>query len=150
MRSVSLLLFSLFATLSASTSFANEIKIVGSVQFWERQCSLAYVCELPQAVSPRIEIASLIEAPAPGYSLSTAFIDFSHAEFAGKLAVYWNLNNGDPYLAGQSYLSKDGVRIAECSHYAKADVSSFIPTGFCSGYTSAEENIKQFGMTFYK
>ncbi len=145
-----LFLFSLYSSLAASYAVANEIKIIGSVQFWERQCSLVYVCELPQAISDRIEIASQIEKPSPGYSLSSAFIVFAHGEFAGKLAVYWNLNAGDPYLAGQSYLSKDGVRIAECSHFAKADVKSFIPTGFCSGYSSAEENIKQFGMTFYK
>jgi hypothetical protein len=142
--------FFLSSFVANSSAFASEIKIVGSVQFWERQCTSTYVCELPQGVSPRISIDSKIESPQPGYSLSTADIDFAHGEFTGKLSVFWNLNAGDPYLAGQSYLSKDGVRIGECSHYAKADVTSFIPVGFCSGYTTAEDNIKQYGMTFYK
>ncbi len=150
MRSFFVSLFFLSSLLATSSAIANEIKIVGSVQFWERQCSNEYVCELPQGVSPRIAIDSKIEAPQSGYSLSTAVIDFAHGEFTGKLSVFWNLNAGDPYLAGQSYISKNGVRIGECSQYMKADVTSFIPVGFCSGYTTDDESIKQFGMTFYK
>ncbi len=150
MRFASMLFFSLSAVFISTASFANEIQITGSVQFWVRQCALTYVCELPQAVSPRLEIASLITEPTPAQRLSTASINFAYESYAGKLSVFWNLNGGDPYLAGQSFLSKDGVRIAECSHFAKADVKTFIPTGFCSGYTTAEENIQQFGMTFYK
>ncbi len=150
MRLVSRLFLALSAALLSTASFAKEIQITGSVQFWVRQCSLAYACELPQSISPRIEIDSLIKEPAGGGSLSSTTIDFSYAAYTGKLSVFWNLNGGDPYLAGQSYLSKDGVRIAECSHFAKTDVAMFIPTGFCSGYTLGDENIQQFGITFYK
>ncbi len=150
MNIVPRLLLSLVAAFLSTASFANEIQIAGSVQFWVRQCALTYVCELPQAISPRLEIASLITEPTPTQRLSTVSINFAYESYAGKLSVFWNLNGGDPYLAGQSFLSKDGVRIAECSHFAKADVKIFIPTGFCSGYAAAEENIQQFGMTFYK
>jgi len=134
----------------SSTSKGNEITITGSVQFWQRHCSHTYDCNLPSAVSPRIEIASLIKAPTPGSTLSSVAVNFEFDTFSGKLSVYWNLNAGDPYLAGQSYLSKDGQRIAECSHFAKADVESFIPTGFCSGYLTLDDEVTQFGMTFYK
>jgi len=150
MRSFAMLIMSVCSFGLSGMSNATEIKITGSVQFWQRQCSNTYVCDLPTANSPRIEIASLISEPEPGYSVSSTAVDFSYEAFAGKLSVYWNLNGGDAYLAGQSYLSKDGLRIAECSHFAKSDVKSFIPTGFCSGYVSGDLDIKQYGMTFYK
>lgn len=148
------LAFTLFLSITAATlstrSLASEITIQGSVQFWERVCSATYICELPVAVSPKIEITNLIQEPEPGTRLSSTVNDFSFEGYTGKLSVFWNLNNGDPYLAGQSFLSKDGFRIAECSHFAKADVKSFFPVGFCSGYVSETDVIKQYGMTFYK
>jgi hypothetical protein len=144
------LFFSITAATLSASSLASEITVQGSVQFWERACSSTYICELPMAISPKIEITNLIQEPAPGTRLSSTVNDFSFASYTGKLSVFWNLNNGDPYLAGQSFLSRDGIRIAECSHFAKTDVKSFFPVGFCSGYVTDTDNIKQYGMTFYK
>jgi hypothetical protein len=150
MHLASTLFLSLTAATLSSSSIASEITIQGSVQFWERACSATYACELPVAVSPRIEINNLIQEPEDGTRLSSTVNDFSFEGYNGKLSVFWNLNNGAPYLAGQSFLSRDGLRIAECSHFAKADVKSFFPVGFCSGYVNDANNIKQYGMTFYK
>jgi hypothetical protein len=131
-------------------SLITSIAIIGSVQFWQRDCSASYECGLPVATSERITISDNIDPPEPGSRLAVRTVKFAENDFAGNLSVYWKQDDQGSYLAGQSLLTHGTMRVAECSHYASDKVERFIPVGFCAGYVHADGKITQYGMTFYK
>lgn len=138
------------ATLTPTQASAAQVQISGSVQFWQRSCTTEYRCGVPAAVGDRIALLEMISPPLPGSSLSYKTLVFSFQDFSGQLGIYWKKSATESFLSGQSLLTKDGVRIAECSQYSTDQVPTFIPVGFCAGYVHTDVSITQFGMTYYK
>lgn len=128
----------------------TSIAIIGSVQFWQRECTPTYECGLAVATSQKLAISETINPPEPGTTLSVRTIQFGENGFGGSLAVYWKQDEQERYIVGQSVISRGARRIAQCSHYASDDTETFLPVGFCAGFSYEGEKITQYGMSFFK
>lgn len=152
----SLLMVSVLHLLTMGTvALGAESKpVLGSVQFWSRECRAAGQCDLPTALSEKLPVAGEVAAPTrPGQAPQFA-VHLVQGDLSVDLQVLWPSppNGSTPYLVAQALLKQgDGVPVVECTQYHSQDVAKFFPVGACAGFVpKAEGGYLELGATFYK